>query len=478
MNLAKHTQAFLAETLRPLARPFSDLRLVVGVSGGVDSLVLLHALAEIMPRDHLLAAHLNHGWRDTAVLDAQFVAQTAAAWGISCLVETIDVIGQAQERRQSLEEAGRQARYRFFARVAHETDATAVLVAHHADDQAETVLLNLLRGTGLAGLSGMKAASPMPEAPEIVLLRPFLTINRADIETYSQQHGLTPVDDSTNADTSFLRNRLRHHLLPQLATYNPQFAAHLQQLAEIAAADEAYLDQLAAENWPALVDEQSEAGVSWHRDRWLALPLALQRRMLRRAVAVLRPSLTDILFPAIEQARLVAERGQVGAQSSLPGDLILQVDYGRLHITATNFRPNPDEWPQIPAGAVLPLKVPGTTQLANNWIIETSLLPHIDPSQAAENQDPWVAYLAADATDLIVRGRHPGERMTPLGMNGRSTSLKEIMINRKIGAAWRANWPLVSNAAHTLWLVGHQIDNRAKITATTPTALRLHCRKS
>ncbi len=192
MNLAKHTQAFLAETLRPLARPFTDCRFVVGVSGGVDSLVLLHILAQLVPHDHLLAAHLNHGWRDTAVLDAQFVAQTAAAWGVACAIETVNVVAQAQERGQSLEEAGRQARYRFFARLAHETNATAVLVAHHADDQAETVLLNLLRGTGLAGLSGMKPASPMPEAPEIVLLRPFLTISRADIETYSQQHGLIP----------------------------------------------------------------------------------------------------------------------------------------------------------------------------------------------------------------------------------------------------------------------------------------------
>ena len=478
MNLAKHTQAFLAETLRPLARPFTDCRFVVGVSGGVDSLVLLHILAQLVPHDHLLAAHLNHGWRDTAVLDAQFVAQTAAAWGVACAIETVNVVAQAQERGQSLEEAGRQARYRFFARLAHETNATAVLVAHHADDQAETVLLNLLRGTGLAGLSGMKPASPMPEAPEIVLLRPFLTISRADIETYSQQHGLTPVHDSTNADTTFLRNRIRHHLLPQLATYNPQFATHLRQLAEIAATDEAYLDQLAAENWPTLVQEQSEGEVFLHRDRWLALPLALQRRMLRRAVAVLRPSLADIIFLAIEQARLVAERGQVGAQSSLPGDLVLRVDYGRLHITATNSRPNPDKWPQVPAGALLPLKVPGTTQLANNWIIETSLLPQIDPAQAAENQDPWVAYLAADATGLTVRGRYPGERMTPLGMNGRSASLKEIMVNRKISAPWRPNWPLVSSADHTLWLVGHQIDERAKITPAAPTALRLLCRKS
>jgi len=476
MDLAKNVQVWLAEAFRSLARPFPTSRLVVGVSGGADSLALLHILANIMPPERLVVAHLNHGWRDTPVHDAQFVAQTAAAWGASCIVESVDTIAQARADGQSLEEAGRLARYRLFARVARETEATAVLVAHNADDQAETVLLNLLRGTGLTGLSGMKAMAPLPEAPDIVLLRPFLTISRAHIEAYCQTHNLTPVQDSSNADVAFRRNHIRHHLLPQLAAYNPQIQTHLQQLATLAAADDAYLEQLVTENWPLLLPEQAESWLALDRTRWLALPLALRRRSLRRAVAVLRPFTPDISFPAIEQARSVAENGQVGAQSSLPGELRLRVDYGRLLITAYPHQ-TPGDWPQIAHNVVLPLPVPGTLTLANGWLLETTLADPADVAQASRNTDPWTAFLAVDEQPLWVRGRRPGERFAPLGMNGRTATLKEVMVNRKIGAAWRANWPLLCTAHRVVWLVGHQIDERAKVTPAATKVIQIHCVK-
>ncbi|MBK8984856.1 MAG: tRNA lysidine(34) synthetase TilS [Chloroflexi bacterium] len=472
MGLARRVQLCLAQALT------SGLpgRLVVGVSGGADSLALLHSLAYHAPAYDLVVAHLNHGWRDTAVSDAQFVAQTAAAWGLPCVVETADVIAQASAGGQSLEEAGRLARYRFFASVARETGAAAVLVAHNADDQAETVLLNLLRGTGLTGLGGMKSVAPLPEAPEFWLLRPLLTTSRADIEAYCQEHGLTPVQDSTNSDITFLRNRIRHHLLPELTTYNPQIQTHLQQLAHIVAADEDYLEQVVAEHWPALAPAQSGAWLALDRARWLALPLAMRRRSLRRAVATVRPSITDLSFATIEQARLVAEAGAVGAQSDLPDGVRLRVDYGRLLIT-TPVQRQPGDWPQLPAGAVLPLPVPGILPLANGWRLETTLLDSVDAAYVQNNADPWLAFLAADTPPLWVRGRRPGERFAPLGMNGRTTSLKKVMINRHIGAAWRNDWPLVCTAQHIVWLVGHQIDERAKITPASRGVFQIRCAK-
>ncbi|MCB8985517.1 MAG: tRNA lysidine(34) synthetase TilS [Ardenticatenaceae bacterium] len=477
VDLARIVRPFLLQAAAAQQRPFPEARFVVGVSGGADSLALLHVLNGITHRDQLLVAHLNHGWRSTAVLDVQFVAQTAAQMGIACAVETVDVVAQAQANGQSLEEAGRLARYRFFARLARQHDATAVLVAHNADDQAETVLLHLLRGAGLGGLAGMRPVAPLPEAPEVELVRPFLSISRAEIETYCREHALIPVQDSTNADVAFQRNRLRHHLLPQLATYNPQIKTHLQQLAELAAADDACLGQLAAAHWPELLLEQTEDWLVLDRARWLALPLALRRRSLRQALTIFRPFLSNVSYATVEQARQVAEKGETGAQSTLTGGLLLQVDYGRLLITA-NPAARPGDWPQAPEGVVLTLPVPGTVALANGWQLDAVLLPQVEWQLGRHNPDPWTAYLAVNTSSLVVRGRKPGERFAPLGMHGRSATLKEVMINRKIAAAWRANWPLVCTAEHLVWLVGHQIDERAKITDSAEAIVQLRCFKS
>ena len=477
VELDKVVRPFLAQTAVSHQQSLSDARFVVGVSGGPDSLALLHVLASLVARHCLLVAHLNHGWRETAVLDAQFVSQTAAGWGLACVVETVDVVAQARANGQSLEEAGRLARYRFFARQAREFGATAVLVAHNADDQAETVLLNLLRGAGLAGLGGMRPVASLPEAPDVALVRPFLTVSRAEIEAYCQAHGLSPVEDNTNADPTYRRNRLRHQLLPQLAAYNPQIQVHLQQLADLAAADDAYLAQSTAEHWPALLLEQTDTWLALDRDQWLALPLALRRRSLRQALAMFRPSLANVSYAAIEQARQVAEKGQIGAQSTLTGGMLLQVDYGRLLIT-TDPQARPGDWPQLPDGIVLSLPVPGRVELVNGWALEAAPLARVNWPQVQQNPDPWTAVVSVGSSSLQVRGRNVGERFAPLGMDGRSAALKEVMINRRIGAAWRANWPLVCTADHLVWLVGHQIDERVKVDAATGRAVQLSCYKS
>lgn len=451
-----------------------EARLVVGVSGGADSLALLHVLWQVLGAERLLVAHLNHGWRATAVFDAQFVADTAADWGLPCVIETADTPALAQQGKLSLEEASRLARYRFFASVVESWGGTAVAVAHTADDQAETILLNLLRGSGLAGLSGMKAISPMPEAAQVSLLRPLLGVGRAEVEEYCREHGLTPRQDPTNDDLRHRRNRIRHHLLPALADFNPQIQRHLRQLAEIAAADDAALEEVTTAVLPALIPEQGAGWVSLDRPGWLALPLALRRRVLRRAAAMQRPFLSDLSFPAIEGARRVAEAGHTGTQSDLTDGLVLRVVYNRLIIGEVGWGPAAT-WPQLPPGTPLPLPVPGVIPLAAGWVMEATLLDEIDLAEIRNNQDPWLAYAAVGEEQLWLRGRLPGERFRPLGLSGHSASLKEVMINRRIGAAWRADWPLVATEAHLVWLTGHLLDERVKVAGGETAVIRLRC---
>lgn len=478
MDLFARLQVFGAEVARntavSLPFPWPPHNLVVAVSGGPDSLALLHALRRLVGPERLAAAHVNHGLRPEAAAEAQFVADTAVSWQIPYYATALDVAALAMQEGVSVEEAGRQARYRFFAQVAAQVGASVVATGHHADDQAETVLMHLLRGSGLAGLRGMEPATPMPFAPEVTLIRPFLTISRAEIEAYCREHQLQPREDSSNREATFFRNRLRLHLLPLLADYNPQIKRHLQQLGQLVAADEALLAQFTMEAWQSILQEQQPDWLAIDRAQWLALPLSLRRRTLRHAVGVLSPGQQDVAFPPVEQARLLIERGRGGDQTWLPGGIWLVVDYGRF-LLATTPDAIPVRLPQLPGDAPLPLPLPGRVGLANGWVVETAVLPTPDLTIIQQNPDPWLAYVPHHCQPLFLRPRQPGERFQPLGLQGRSTRLKELMIDGKIPAGLRRRWPLVVTGDHPVWLVGYRLDERARVTSAAAPVVQIRC---
>jgi tRNA(Ile)-lysidine synthase len=199
---------------------------------------------------------------------------------------------------------------------------------------------------------------------------------------------------------------------------------------------------------------------------------------LRRAIAQLRPSLADLGFRPLEQARLIAETGDVGAQASLPGGLVLSVGYNRLAIKR-EAAVLPATAPQLPGPAAIELPIPGRVELANNWIIEATEINAIDLEQVEANQDPWLAFIdPGDAQALHIRPRRPGERIQPLGLGGHSAKVKDLMINHKIDARLRPLWPLIASATHPIWLIGHHIDQRARVTATSRRVIQLHCRQN
>lgn len=474
-SLTREVQTLIGQWLVDL-RPLPTSPLLVAVSGGPDSLALLHLLSQQFPPDCLLVAHLDHGLRPTAVAEAQFVAQTAQTWGIPCRIKQQNITQLAQEKHFSLEEAGRWARYQFFAELADQVGSRAVAVAHNADDQAETVLMHFLRGTGLAGLRGMQPIAPLPYAPHLTLLRPLLYTPRSDIEMYCRTHGLTPVEDASNADTTFFRNRLRHDLLPLLADYNPQIKTHLQKLASLVSADFQLLESVSASTWQRLLQAEGEGWLRLDRGEWVQLPVALQRATLRQAVLHLRPLQQDIAFAPIEQTRHLILQAGTGHHYTLPDGLRLTIEPEALLVVAP-LTAVPMSAPQIPA--ITPLPVPGHIPLDNGWSLQTAWVRDPDWSAIQQNPDPWQAFFTLPAeSPLFVRPRHSGERFQPLGLNGHSLKLKEVMINRHIPAALRPHWPLVATAVHPVWLVGHQLDERAKITAVTQPIIHAICRKN
>jgi tRNA(Ile)-lysidine synthase len=453
-----------------------ESKVIIGVSGGPDSLALLHIMCRIMSSGCLWVAHLNHGLRSEADDEAEFVARVADSWGLAFRSKKVDVGRLAHRQGWSVEEAGRKARYLFLANLAEEVQAKATVVAHNADDQAETVLLHLLRGSGLKGLRGMRPESSLPGAPDIKLVRPFLTITREEIETYCRSHDLRPMLDSTNVDPAYLRNRLRHELLPLLVDFNPQVKQHLLQMAELIAADEALLDELGDQAWQEILAENEVEWLRLDLAKWRSLPLSLRRRTLRRALAELRPSITDISFRTIDLAHQVGMEKETGAEATLPGRITLRLEYEHL-LLAADLEQVPLDQPQLPLGKPQILPIPGSVALDGEWLL-TATVSDLELLEVRNNRDPWLAFFDIGQKSVLhVRSRMPGEQFQPLGMDGRSASVQDVMVNRKLPASLRDRWPIVVTEKHPLWLVGLQTDERGKVTDRSRRIIQLCCHR-
>ncbi|MFQ6016446.1 MAG: tRNA lysidine(34) synthetase TilS [Anaerolineae bacterium] len=459
--------------------------IVVGVSGGPDSLCLLHLLRELREelRIELHVGHLNHQLRgEEAEADATFVAQLAEEWGLSATVEARDVSAYARKHKLAIEEAARRVRYQFLAEIAERVGAKKVAVGHNADDQTETVLMHFLRGAGLAGLRGMRPLSPYPypgiiRAPGLLsLLRPLLEVPRLEIEAYCRQHKLRPRFDRSNLDTTYFRNRLRHELIPILETYNPNIREVIRRAARVIADDYAYLRQQGDRAWK-VVAQQDEQTITFDLEKWLALPLSLQRQLLRRAIRHLRQDLRDIDWIHVENALEVAQQKTTGSRATLPKGLFLFKGYDKLVVGQQ--MPEPDS-PLLDADW-LELTIPGTTPLpGSNWQVAANILSRTElPDEALHNQDPWQAYLDYErcGPQIALRRRRSEDRFQPLGLGGRWKPLPQFMTNVKIPAQVRDRWPLLVSAEQILWVVGWHIDERVKITEESEKVLHLRFRK-
>ncbi len=459
--------------------------LLVAVSGGPDSLCFLHILwrlADEADGPALHVAHLDHGFRgEQSAAEARFVADTAATWGIPATIEYHDVAAFAATHHQNRQAAARVVRYTFLARVACACGAAALAVAHQADDQAETVLLHLLRGAGPAGLRGMRAvvpwhewapppATPCPVTTAPPLLRPLLDTTRAEIDHYCATHQLTPQHDPSNTAPRYTRSRIRADLLPHLANYNPHSIAALGRTASICADDYAYMQAQLAAHWSTVAEEHPDL-VCFRGAPWRALHPALQRYALRKAVL----HLTGSNEPGYEQIEAGREATQqrTGYRCSLGRGLLLQVVDDGFVVAHEHIPPWRAAAPQhddaaIPqlASDALALVVPGTTPLSDTWYASISYhqpdtLPH---------EHPWCWGVALDAdrlgAPLLLRRRRPGDRFRPAGGPG-SRRLQDFFVDQKVPRHLRGAWPLLATPEHIVWVAGLRADARFQATAAT-----------
>lgn len=457
-----------------------DETIVLGVSGGPDSLALAHLFRAL--RDewhiHIHIAHLNHQLRGAdADADADFVAWLAREWNLPATIEARDVAAYAREKKLSIEQAAREMRYAFLVKVAQKVGAHTIAVAHHADDQVETVLMHLLRGAGMAGLRGMeyKSQIPNPKLPitnyQIEIVRPLLNTTRAEIETYCRDNALNPRIDLSNLDTTLFRNRLRQEVLPYLETLNPNLRSVLLRTARSLADDYDFLREQASEAF-SHVAEQNDGVIIFARDEWRALHPALQRATLRIAFTELRGDDRNLGWDHIENARVITLEKNAGTVVTLPRGVKLTIGYDKFFIadaaSTLPFKP-----PQLHTDR-LALPKQGVVDLpASDSFIGLSLLPRTDIR--ADELMIWKAYLDAEKIvgEMFLRRRKPGDTFQPTGMHGHTKSLHEFMIDEKIPHHARERLPILCDREKILWVCGYRVDERARVTEATREALQV-----
>jgi tRNA(Ile)-lysidine synthetase-like protein len=462
---------------------------VVGVSGGVDSLCLLALLCELAPAYGvtLHVGHLNHLLRPEAAGEAITVRSLCEHWSLPCSVGALDVRSLASTEKLTLEEAARLGRYRYLGGLARQVGATSVAVGHHADDQAETVVMHLLRGAGLAGLRGMRPLALLDEgqsdrdqeAPgashRIRLIRPLLSITRAQLEAYASERGFAPAIDALNNDRRYLRNRVRHELLPVLQTYNPQIRASLCRTAEALAGDFELLQSAVEEAWDRTVRQSDSARVVFHRRRLWAETQASQRALIRQGVQVLRGSTKELSWKQVAGAVEIVRNGSVGAQAEMPGGLVLTMGYDDV-VLARGIAPwTAASLPRIQCE--LTLTVPGAQTLPDSeWRVVSELLSRSSPPvDYRQRVGPYHAWLDADRLEgpVRMRPRRSGDLLRPVGMGG-SQTVKELMINCKVPAHERSTVPiLVSGRDELVWVAGLRIDGRFTVGEETTHVLHV-----
>ncbi len=444
-------------------------RLVVAVSGGADSVCLLHILAQWQRElgAELHIAHLDHGLRGAeSDSDARYVSDLAYHLDIPATVERRDVAAYRNQEGCSLEEAAREVRYGFLGAVVGAVGASRVVVGHTRDDHIETILMHLLRGTGMTGLRGLQPRSLLQHGEHrgrIEVVRPLLEVTRQETLDYCRRYHLEPRSDSSNTSPAFLRNRIRLELLPVLKSYNPSIDRALLRLAAIAGDDVSFIEEQASRLWNEVAKEEGGA-ICLDVGKIVGLPRAMQRQMFRLSVAQLRGSLKDVEADHVEAMVDFLSR-PAGKRLCLPQGLTLSTDYGRLVLTSgpASLCPLP------PLASVSSINVPGETILPG-WRIKADVLQ--GPVDGANHG--FVATFDFDKAgkELTVRPRKPGDRFQPLGMN-QTKKLQDFMVDARIPRSWRGRVPLVCSPREILWVVGWRIDDSVKVTETTRKILRL-----
>ena len=435
-------------------------RVIVAVSGGPDSVCLLDILVAFTPElgIELVVAHFDHGLRpDEDEAETKFVKTLTAS--LKLPFETKKADPGLGGGAASQEERARLARYQFLEEVKERFSADRIAVGHNLNDQAETVLMRLLRGSGPSGLAGI------PPCRDEKIIRPLIEISRDEIESYLAQRELTYVTDSSNLQTRYLRNRIRLELVPLLKKYQPRIVELLGQTAKVMRDDETWL-AATAEEWVKGATEASVDGeIRMPLSSFKVLPEALKNRIIRHALKITGGGLRRVNWRHIKAVNQIAMGEKPQAFINLPNSITFRKVYDSLVFTAAKAKRAESFSYLLDGPGTFDLPALGRTVSLEE--MENITLPDIGAS-------PWTAFLNADRLSypLMIRNFRPGDKFVPFGMNGHK-KLKKFFIDLKVPSAVRTQTPILTCRDTPIWVCGQRIDDRFKVTPEIRKVLRV-----
>ncbi len=450
-NTSLHAAVRLAISRHRLAT--ADAYLVVGVSGGSDSVALLHLLADLLPGCRLTAVYVDHGLRpEEAIHERRLVEDHCRQLAQDCRIVTVDVREERRRSGESLEACGRRLRYRALEQVRSACGAEAIAVGHTSDDQAEEVLIRLIRGTGLQGLAGMAWKNGR-------IIRPLLGVSKQELVSYLHARGIAFTIDSSNLSTRFLRNRVRLELLPLLERgYNSAIRKTLRSMAAICSGDDDYLRIIVDRHYGDLVSGTTATGLTLSLAPFDDLHRALQRRLLEKICwqSGSRPS-----FRHIEDLLQCIASGKDGARLDLPGAIRARKIGQTMFFSARTGPPRHGQPERF--GAALTFDGPGIYPLPHHAAsIELALVP------APGSADSGALLIDGDLAPfpLVLRAPAAGERIVPLGAPG-SKKVNRLLSDRKIPRHRRHRYPVLARGPDIVAIPGLVISDRVRISEQT-----------
>jgi len=443
-------------------------KIVVGISGGPDSVCLLHILHRLIPEYgiELYALHVNHMLRgEDADLDELFVKEFCNSLGVPLRVIASDINKISESSGISLEEAGREVRYRAFEQYAADVGASKIAVAHNKNDLVETVLMNIIRGSGLEGLTGIDYRRGK-------IIRPLLDIDRKDIEDYCRQNNLSPRIDLSNLENKYTRNKVRLDLIPYITRmFNVDVVESVYRLAALLKDDNDLIEKVALEVYSSCVTSRKPDMVSLDIARLKKNHVSLVKRVLRNAIREVKGNIKGIESKHIDMVMDLMESGKTGLEIHLPGRIRAMRSYGALRIGLGS------EKTKTPLFEAL-ITIPGITMVpVLNTSIEASVVEKklISIEQCNNlRYNSLVQFFDYDrlSSGIYIRNRRDGDIFKPLKSNG-TKKLKEYFIDNKIPREKRDEIPLVAKQNEIVWIIGYKISDKFKVTENTKSVLIL-----
>ena len=434
---------------------------VIGLSGGPDSMALLYVLLDIVEIDfNIYIAHVNHGVRgDDALADEIFVKNLAKKLNLPYYSTRVNMEQYAKDKGISSEEAGRELRYGFFRKILAELGGGKIAVAHNKNDQAETLLMRLLRGTGIDGLRGMDFISDD-------IIRPILNIERSEIEKFLKDRNIETRLDKTNLEPIYNRNKIRLELIPYIEeNFNPNIIDTLWRTSRIATIDSDFLEEYTKKAYDKIVKKKGKHSIILNRELFLKEEQSIQQRIIRNTIININGSIQGISEKHVVNILDLFREGDTGKSIDIIDNLVAKTSYNEIIIEKKEDF-NPKDY-------LYEILIEDTTYIEDLGLEITTELTTVDKVNF-NNIDRFTKYFDYNKIDgkLYIRNRKPGDRFVPYGMKG-SKKIKDYFIDEKIPKDERNKIPILIDNKNIIWIMGLRISDLYKITKCTEKVLKI-----